>query len=82
MKQVVKMTSNGIVSTHDGIQVNLDPKKGTENGITFVSHAHIDHLHRQNGGLVLTSKQTSEIAKVRGYSIENYREEYENFSLI
>lgn len=76
------MTSNGIVSTHDGIQVNLDPKKGTENGITFVSHAHIDHLHRQNGGLVLTSKQTSEIAKVRGYSIENYREEYENFSLI
>ncbi|HKU32774.1 MAG TPA: MBL fold metallo-hydrolase [Candidatus Nitrosotalea sp.] len=76
------MTSNGIVSTHDGIQVNLDPKKGTENGITFVSHAHIDHLHRQNGGLVLTSKQTSEIARVRGYSIENYREEYENFSLI
>lgn len=76
------MTSNGIVSTHNGIQVNLDPKKGTENGITFVSHAHIDHLHRQNGGLVLTSKQTSEIAKVRGYSIENYREEYENFSLI
>lgn len=76
------MTSNGIVSIHDGIQVNLDPKKGTENGITFVSHAHIDHLHKQNGGLVLTSKQTSEIAKVRGYSIENYREEYENFSLI
>ncbi len=76
------MTSNGIVSTHNGTQVNLDPKKGTEKGITFVSHAHLDHLHRQNGGLVLTSKQTSEIAKIRGYSIENYREEYENFSLI
>ncbi|MGI0047098.1 MAG: MBL fold metallo-hydrolase RNA specificity domain-containing protein [Nitrosotalea sp.] len=76
------MTSNGIVSTHNGTQVNLDPKKGIGNGITFVSHAHIDHLHRQNGGLVLTSKQTSEIARLRGYSIENYREEYENFSLI
>ncbi|MDE1763804.1 MAG: exonuclease [Thaumarchaeota archaeon] len=76
------MTPNGIVSTHNGTIVHLDPKKGTENGITFVSHAHIDHLHRQRGGLILTSRQTSEIAKIRGYAIENYCEKYENFSLI
>ncbi|MDE1764716.1 MAG: exonuclease [Thaumarchaeota archaeon] len=76
------MTPSGIVSIHNGTAVHLDPKKGTENGITFVSHAHIDHLHRQNGGLVLTSRQTSEIAKIRGYTIENYCEKYENFSLI
>ncbi|MGB6462967.1 MAG: MBL fold metallo-hydrolase [Nitrosotalea sp.] len=83
LKQVVKMTSNGIfVSGQNGAKIHLDPKKGADNGITFVSHAHIDHLHRQNGGLVLTSQQTSEIAKLRGYSIENYLEEYEDFSLI
>jgi putative mRNA 3-end processing factor len=76
------MTSTGIVSIQNGTRINLDPKKGSSDGITFVSHAHIDHLHNQNGGLVLTSRQTSEIAKLRGYSIENYREEYENFSLI
>jgi len=82
LKQVVKMTPNGIVSTHNDTTIHLDPKKGTGNGITFVSHAHIDHLHKQNGGIVLTSKQTSEIAKLRGYAIENYSEEYENFSMI
>jgi len=76
------MTSNGIVSSDNGTTVHLDPKRGTDDGIAFVSHAHIDHLHRQNGGLVLTSRQTSEIAKIRGYSIENYSEEYENFSLV
>ncbi|MGI0087309.1 MAG: MBL fold metallo-hydrolase RNA specificity domain-containing protein [Nitrosotalea sp.] len=83
LKQVVKMTSNGIfVSGQNGAKIYLDPKKGTDNGITFVSHAHIDHLHRQSGGLVLASQQTSEIARLRGYSIENYIEEYEDFSLI
>ena len=82
MKQVVRMTSNGIVSSDNETTIHLDPKRGTDNGIAFVSHAHIDHLHRQNGGLVITSRQTSEIAKIRGYSIENYSEEYENFSLV
>jgi len=76
------MTANGIVSIQNDIRVNLDPRKGTDKGITFVSHAHIDHLHNQNGGVVLTSRQTSEIARLRGYSIENYFEKYENFSLI
>lgn len=76
------MTPNGIISSCDGIKVHLDPKKGSDNGITFVSHAHIDHLHRHCGGMVLTSKQTSEIARVRGFTIGNYREEYENFSMI
>lgn len=82
MNQVVRMTSNGIMSSDNNTIVHLDPKRGTGDGIAFVSHAHIDHLHKQNGGLVLTSRQTSEIAKIRGYSIENYREEYENFSLV
>ncbi|MDE1829419.1 MAG: exonuclease [Thaumarchaeota archaeon] len=76
------MTPNGIVSTFNGTTVHLDPKKGKDNGITFVSHAHIDHLHKQSSGVVLTSKQTSEIAKLRGFAIENYSEEYENFSMI
>ena len=82
LRQAIKMTSNGIVSIHDGMKVHLDPKKGLANGITFVSHAHIDHLHKQSSGLVLMSKQTSEIAKLRGYPIGDFSEEYENFSLI
>jgi putative mRNA 3-end processing factor len=75
------MTSNGIVYQQNGTQIHLDPKRGTENELSFVSHAHTDHLHNQNSGLVLTSRQTSEIARLRGYSISNYQEEYDNFSM-
>lgn len=82
LKHVVKMTSNGIASNCNGQQVYLDPKRGVEGSIAFVSHAHIDHLHRRKGGIVLTSRQTNEIARLRGYSIGEYTEEYENFSLI
>ena len=43
----------------------------------------MDHLHNQRGkGVLIASKQTTEIAKLRGYSIKNYVEEYENFSMI
>lgn len=65
LKSKVKMTSNGIVVLCDGKTVNLDPKRGTESGISFVSHAHLDHLHNQRGkGILIASKQTTEIAKL------------------
>ena len=76
------MTANGIVSIQNGMKVHLDPKRATSDGLAFVSHAHMDHLHNQNGGLLLTTRQTSEIAKLRGYNIENYIEEYEDFSMV
>ena len=74
LAQSIKMTSNGIVSVQNGTKVHLDPKRATSDGVAFVSHAHMDHLHNQNGGLLLTTRQTSEIAKLRGYNIENYIE--------
>jgi putative mRNA 3-end processing factor len=76
------MTSNGIVTVQNKMTVHLDPKRATDGGITFVSHAHMDHLHNQNGGLLLTTRQTSEIAKLRGYNIEKFVEEYEDFSMV
>ncbi len=82
LKQIFRMTSNGIVYQQNGTKLHLDPKRGTGKGLSFVSHAHTDHLHNQNGGLVLTSRQTSEIARLRGYSISNYKEEFENYAMI
>jgi putative mRNA 3-end processing factor len=76
------MTQNGIVSNQNGTRIYLDPKHGVNDGISFVSHAHIDHLHNRGGGLLLTTKQTSAIAKLRGYDIGNFTEEFENFSLV
>ncbi|MGQ0638603.1 MAG: MBL fold metallo-hydrolase RNA specificity domain-containing protein [Nitrososphaerota archaeon] len=76
------MTTNGISLFQNEDVIHLDPKHGTNNGISFVSHAHVDHLHNQNGGLVLTTRQTREIAKLRGYHIDNFVEEFENFSML
>ena len=76
------MTKNGILCTNDKTRVNLDPKKSDLLGINFVSHAHIDHLPSKNGGTILSSIETSEIAELRGFTMENNVESLENFSLI
>jgi len=76
------MTASGIVVTQNQMQVHLDPKRAASKGISFVSHAHIDHLHNQNGGILLTTRPTSEIAKLRGYCIDDFVEEFENFEMI
>ena len=78
----IRMTVNGITCLQNGIQVHLDPKRSTSTGISFVSHAHTDHLHNQNAGLLLTTRQTTEIARLRGYNIHNFVEEFESFSMV
>jgi putative mRNA 3-end processing factor len=76
------MTKNGILCTNDKTRVNLDPKKSDFNGVNFVSHAHIDHLPSKNGGTMLSSIETSEIAELRGFKMENPVQSLENFSLV
>lgn len=78
----IRMIATGITATQKGTQIHLDPKHAVSKGISFVSHAHIDHLHNQNGGVLITTKPTSEIAKLRGYYLDNFVEEFENFSMI
>jgi len=82
LKSNIRMTSKGVVVKLAEMKVHLDPKSGVRNGLAFVSHAHMDHLHNQDGGILLTTKLTSEIAKLRGYYIDNFVEELENFSMI
>ena len=50
--------------------------------MNFVSHAHSDHLPYHNGGTILSSRETNEIANLRGFKMENYVEQMENFSLV
>lgn len=81
MPRAVRMTSNGIVCNLDGFVVNLDPKKTTSSGLNFISHAHTDHLPEKQNGVVLTSIETSKIAKLRGVIIQNFIESYDNLLL-
>jgi putative mRNA 3-end processing factor len=76
------MTKNGIAYQRAGMQVYLDPKNAVSDAINFISHAHSDHLPSQNGGKILSSRETNEIAYIRGFRMENFVEEIENFSLI
>jgi putative mRNA 3-end processing factor len=76
------MTKNGILCEVDGKRVNLDPKNSDALGINFVSHAHIDHLPTKNGGTILSSIETNEIANLRGFKMQNHVESLDDFSLI
>jgi len=78
----VRMTKNGILCDDGTSRVCLDPKKSDFDGINFVSHAHTDHLPSKNGGTILSSIETNEIAELRGFKMENHTKSLENFSLI
>ncbi|BDQ30574.1 MAG: exonuclease [Nitrosopumilus sp.] len=76
------MTKNGILCEVNEKRVYLDPKNSDVSGINFVSHAHSDHLPTKNGGMILSSIETNEIANLRGFKMKNHVESLENFSLI
>jgi putative mRNA 3-end processing factor len=76
------MTKNGILCEVNENRVYLDPKNSDKSCINFVSHAHSDHLPTKNGGTILTSIETNEIANLRGFKMENHVYSLENFSLI
>jgi len=76
------MTKNGILCEVNDKRVYLDPKNTDATGINFVSHAHSDHLPSKNGGTILSSLETHEIANLRGFKMENHVDSLDGFSLI
>lgn len=78
----VRMTKNGILCEVHDRQVYLDPKNAEETCINFVSHAHLDHLPLRDGGTILASIETNEIATLRGLKMRNHIETLDGFSLV
>lgn len=76
------MTKNGILCEVNDKKVFLDPKNTDSSGINFVSHAHMDHLPSKNGGTILASIETNEIANLRGFKMQNHVEKIDDCSLI
>jgi putative mRNA 3-end processing factor len=76
------MTKNGILCEINGRRVYLDPKNTDSTSVNFVSHAHSDHLPSKNGGTILSSIETSEIANLRGFKMENHVQSIDEFTLI
>jgi putative mRNA 3-end processing factor len=72
------------VSQQDGTRIALDPSHSSNCDFSFVSHAHIDHMHRRskdNKSRLIVSKETSLLAEARGYSIKG-EEEQDGFTLV
>ncbi len=79
--RLVRMTKNGILYAKNEKRVYLDPKYADPNGVNFVSHAHSDHLPSQNGGTILASLETNQIANLRGFEMKNHVENLDDFTL-
>ena len=78
----IRLTKNGIECTNSTSTVYLDPKRIQNDGINFVSHAHIDHLPNGGNGTILSSHETNQIAKLRGFTLENSTDALDDFTLI
>jgi putative mRNA 3-end processing factor len=78
------------VSANGGIQVDsgarrflLDPRGATMADYTFVSHAHVDHMHTPSKGEhVIASTATRDLALARGYDLGETVEEVEGVELL
>jgi putative mRNA 3-end processing factor len=76
------MTKNGVLCEINNKKVFLDPKNTDSSGVNFVSHAHTDHLPSKNGGTILASLETNEIANLRGFKMQNHVEKMDDYFLI
>jgi putative mRNA 3-end processing factor len=78
------------VTANGGIQVEtggsrfvLDPKGHVRADYTFVSHAHVDHMHAASKGeRVIASEETTELASARGYDLGKTTDAVEGVELL
>lgn len=86
MTRRVTLGQSGIMVQQNGTTIALDPSHPVDCDYTFVSHAHIDHLHKRGRKKiktqVLASKETALIAQARGYEIVDPAQEHDGFQLV
>jgi putative mRNA 3-end processing factor len=74
-KRISVTRRNGIVVRTPSFSLSLDPKRAPNCEYTFVSHAHLDHVHSPDGSSkIIASRQTAALAKARGYDFESIKE--------
>ena len=87
MKANVSLSQSGIMVHYKDTVIALDPSRHTDSHFTFVSHAHVDHLHKRNvtkknENQILASKETALIAEARGYKMGSPDEQCDGFRLV
>ncbi|QQG49134.1 MAG: exonuclease [archaeon] len=78
------VTANGGIRVEIGERTfSLDPSRPARADFTFVSHAHIDHMHAPSRTeRVIASGATAELAKARGFDLGDVLEEVEGVELL
>jgi putative mRNA 3-end processing factor len=73
------------VRQKNGSIIALDPSRSSDSDFTFISHAHVDHLHRSrkdSKSRLIASKETSLLAGARGYEIVRATDHLDGFELV
>lgn len=74
---------NGIKVQHKGVTVILDPSTSVDDNVVFISHAHMDHMHRPGPkSVVLTSTETAYLAAQRGNDLGTVKTELEGYEMV
>ncbi|HYB03705.1 MAG TPA: hypothetical protein VED17_04540, partial [Nitrososphaerales archaeon] len=82
-KRITVSHRGGILVKTGGYSLALDPKRASKSDFSFVSHAHIDHVHSPDGNSkVIASKETVALAKVRGYRLKDAIEQQGGIDLV
>ncbi|MDG6996675.1 MAG: exonuclease [Nitrososphaerota archaeon] len=75
-KEISLSYRNGIVVNTPSASFALDPNRASRCDVSFVSHAHVDHVHSPDGrSRIIASSETEALAKVRGYDLKSSEEE-------
>ncbi|MEM2856109.1 MAG: MBL fold metallo-hydrolase RNA specificity domain-containing protein [Candidatus Nitrosocaldaceae archaeon] len=79
----ITQVKSGIVLELDNMRIALDPNSSIDAELTFISHAHSDHMHMPNKkSSIIASRETVTIARRRGYDITDYYEVFNGLQLI
>lgn len=82
-KRISVLHRGGILVRTGDYSLALDPKRPHKSDYTFVSHAHIDHVHTPDGNSrLIASKETVELAKVRGYKLKDAIDQLNGIDLV
>lgn len=79
-----KVFANGGIQVDIGsLRFALDPKGPLHSDYTFVSHAHVDHMHNPSKHeKVISSRETARLAAARGYDLGETLQEVEGVELL
>ncbi|HEX6067164.1 MAG TPA: hypothetical protein VFZ05_00055 [Nitrososphaera sp.] len=83
MQATVSHGKSGItVHQKDGTTIALDPSTPNGCDYAFVSHAHVDHLHKKGNSKskLIASRETAMLASARGYEMQG--SEHDGFQLV